>query len=111
LSSNDLIDSSWRNADVLRQAVLADPERSEKLFQKNLTGVDWGWFSSWHVCASMIVNNLDLVGVAGRPAKTNSPLIVNPNTVLAIAISAKFLQTIAGGNAQVVERFRSIEKQ
>ena len=59
----------------------------------------------------MIVNNLDLVGVAGLPAKTNTPLIVDPNTVLALSISAELLKTITRRNAQVVQRFRSIEKQ
>jgi hypothetical protein len=90
---------------------LADPQGSEKLFPKNLAGVDWGWFSSWHHCASMVINNLDFIGVTGLPAKTDTPLIIDPNTVLAFSFSAKLLQSIAGRNAQVIERFRSIEKQ
>jgi len=90
---------------------LADPQGSEELFQENLARMDWGWFSSCHEGASMIVNNLDLAGVAGLPAKTNTPLIVDPNTVLALSISAEFFKTIARRNTQVVERFRSIEKQ
>ncbi len=51
----------------------------------------------------MIVNNLHLVGVAGIPAKTNSPLIVDPNTVLTLAISAELLKAIAGWDPQVIE--------
>jgi len=46
----------------------------------------------------MIVNNLDLVGFASVPAKTNSPLIVDTNAVLTFAISVEFLKTIAGRN-------------
>jgi hypothetical protein len=111
LASNNLIDASWWNADILGQTILADPQGREILFQKNLAWMDWGWLTSWHECASMIVNNLDLVGVAGLPAKTNTPLIVDPNTVLALSISAEFFQTISRRDTQVVERFRGVEKQ
>lgn len=59
----------------------------------------------------MVINNLDLVSVAGLPAKTHTRLIVDPNTVLAFSISAESLKSIAGWNTQVIERFRGIEKQ
>jgi len=103
LSSNNLIDSSWWNADILGQTILADPQRDEKFFQKDFAWVDWSWLPSWHGFTSMIVNNLDLIGVAGVPAKTNSPLIIDPNTVLAPAISVELLKAIAGRNPQVIE--------
>jgi hypothetical protein len=39
--------------------------------------------------ASMVVNNLNIFGAVLAPTKTNSPLIVNANAMLAFAIAFK----------------------
>jgi hypothetical protein len=41
--------------------------------------------------SSVIVNHFDLVGAAGRPAKADAPLIVDPDAVLPFAVAAKGL--------------------
>lgn len=59
----------------------------------------------------MVIDNFDAVGVVGLPAKADTPLIVDPDAVLAFSVSAKLLQSITWWNSQVIERFGSIDKQ
>ena len=64
----------------------------------------------------MIVNNLDArwSGGSARPLEANSPLIVNANTVLALAVAHQSFKAIAGQNGQVSEgggRFQTVELQ
>ncbi len=56
--------------------------------------------------ALVIVNNLDArwTGGSARPLEANSPLIVNANTVLALAVAYQSFKAIAGQNGQVSER-------
>lgn len=51
----------------------------------------------------MIVNNLDLEGIAVPPSKTDSPLVIDANTVLAGAIAFELLQAVAGRYAEIFE--------
>jgi hypothetical protein len=39
---HDLVDPAWRNADLPSQPVLADRQRAEEVFLKDLAGVDGG---------------------------------------------------------------------
>ncbi len=43
------------------------------------------------------------------PLETDPELIVDSDAVLSSPVAAQFLQAIAGGNAQVIERLRAIE--
>jgi len=45
----------------------------------------------------VIVDNLDVVGVAVSPAETDAPLVVNPDAVLTRTIPAQLLEPIAWG--------------
>lgn len=51
----------------------------------------------------MIINNLDLEGIAVSPPKTDPPLVIDANTVLTGAIALELLQAIAGRDAEIVE--------
>jgi hypothetical protein len=51
----------------------------------------------------VLVNDLNLVGIAIFPAETDAPLIVHANTVLTGAITPELLQSIARRNAEVLE--------
>ena len=51
----------------------------------------------------MIINNLDLEGIAVSPAKTDSPLVIDANTVLAGAVAFELLQAVAGWDPEIVE--------
>jgi hypothetical protein len=59
----------------------------------------------------MVVHNLDITSIALSPHKTNPPLIVNSNAVLPPSISTQGFQTVSWWNAQIIQRFRSMEQQ
>jgi hypothetical protein len=44
----------------------------------------------------VIINNLDVVGIAVMPAKTEPPLIVDANAVLALSVGSQGLQPVSG---------------
>ena len=58
----------------------------------------------------MIINDLDLEGVAIFPSKTDAPLVINANAVLAGAIALEFLQPVARRDAKVLELLRSVNQ-
>ena len=51
----------------------------------------------------MIVNNLDLVGIAILPPKADPPLLIDANTVLSGPIASEFLEAIAWWRPEIVE--------
>ncbi len=53
----------------------------------------------------MIINYLHIVSVIRPPIKTNSPLVIDANTVLSGASADEFLQTVRRRNAQIINRF------
>ena len=52
-------------------------------------------WSAHCVTSSVIIDDLDLVSVAITPYKTDPPLIVDSNAVLALAIAGEFLEPIS----------------
>jgi hypothetical protein len=57
----------------------------------------------------VVINDLDIVGVAFQPAKADAPLIIDPNTVLADSVSRELLKPVAGRHAQILQRADGIE--
>jgi len=60
----------------------------------------------------MIVGDFDAVGGAIAPFKANPPLVVDPNAVLPLAVSAQAFQTVAGQrrqNSQIVGCIEHVE--
>jgi hypothetical protein len=57
----------------------------------------------------VVIDNLDVAGVAFIPLKTDPPLIVQADAVLASAISAEFLQVVSRRNSEIIEYRRRIE--
>jgi hypothetical protein len=57
----------------------------------------------------VIINDLDLESVASFPSKTDPPLVIDANTVLARAIAFELLQAIAGRDAEVFELLGSVD--
>ena len=57
----------------------------------------------------MVVNDLDLMRIAVLPSKADAPLIVDPNTVLPSALSAKLLESVSRRDAQILEGLGSID--
>ncbi len=57
----------------------------------------------------MIVDDFDLGAVTVTPYKTNAPLIVYPDAVLARTLALQCLQTIRWWNSQIVESLGRVE--
>ena len=57
----------------------------------------------------MVVDDPDIVRVSRSPAKTDPPLRIDPNTVLASSIALELFQAITGRQPQVVEDRRCIK--
>jgi hypothetical protein len=56
----------------------------------------------------MIINNFDVLSAIVSPSKTNSALIVYPDTVLIFSIAFKGFQTIPGGDAKIIQPTRNL---
>lgn len=52
---------------------------------------------------SVVINQLDIVGIAMLEVKADSPLTVYRDGVLPFSLAFKFMQTIAGRNLQVIK--------
>ena len=59
----------------------------------------------------MVVDYLDAPGVTIAPHEADTPLIVDANRVLAVAVAAQGLQAIAGRRAQIIEQDGRIDGQ
>ena len=57
----------------------------------------------------MVVNDLDVEGIALLPAKANAPLIVDADRVLALAVALQRLEPVAGQAGKVFKRGGSVE--
>ena len=51
----------------------------------------------------MVVGYFNVIGVSAFPAKADSPLIVNPYTILTPAIAFQGLETVARGDPEVLK--------
>ena len=57
----------------------------------------------------MIVHNLDILSIAIAPDKADSPLVIDADAVLALAITRELFKAIAGRNAQILQRLRVVQ--
>ena len=57
----------------------------------------------------MVVDDLDVMRVAGPPSKIDSPLSVDTYAVLSSTITFQLLESVRWGNTEVVERRRRIQ--
>ena len=58
----------------------------------------------------MIVGYLDIMRIALTPAKTDAPLILDANAVLARSIPRQLLQSIAGWGPEIVEGVINVKR-
>src|SRR3546814_10766142 len=89
---------------------MADAERDEELLQQDFTGMDIG--EGGHrssPAASVVIDDLHVVRIAAAPAEADTPLVVDPDAVLSLAISFEQLQPVCGRNPQVIERSGGVE--
>lgn len=57
----------------------------------------------------MIIDNFHFVGLSLAPAEADPPLVVDLDTVLAIALAAKLLEAISWREPQVIQCFGGIK--
>src|SRR2546430_5958004 len=58
--------------------------------------------------SSMVVNDLDLMGITLLPSEADAPLIVDPNTVLPSALPSKLLEPVPRRDTQIIESLSGI---
>src|SRR5690606_26202288 len=61
------------------------------------------------VIGSVLVGDLDLVGVAATPHEADAPLVVDADAVLALAVAVQGLKPVARRNAEVPELRGGVE--
>jgi hypothetical protein len=52
---------------------------------------------------SMVVRNLDVVGIRVDEPETDAPLVVDGDRMLSLPVSLKFVESVAGRDLQVLE--------
>ena len=57
----------------------------------------------------MIVHDLDVFGIATRPAKADAELVIHPQAPLADAIAFQLLEPVGWRRAQVINAARKVE--
>jgi hypothetical protein len=57
----------------------------------------------------MIVHDLDIFGASSSPSKADTPLVVDPNTVLPRALAPQCLQAIPWWNSEVIKATGDLE--
>lgn len=59
----------------------------------------------------MVVGDLDFKGIRVAPDEADSPLVIDPNTVLSLPLSLQRFETVARRDAKVLQRNRSVQQQ
>jgi hypothetical protein len=57
----------------------------------------------------MVVNDLDIIGLALSPDEADAPSIIDPDAVLTFSISRKPPQPVAGWRPEIRENFGGIQ--
>jgi hypothetical protein len=81
-----MADPHGRDTKLLGQAILGQPPLIEDLFEVD-TGMYWGDAGLSHRSSSMIIYDLHTFCMSIVPQETNSPLVIDTNTMFAFAIS------------------------
>jgi hypothetical protein len=59
----------------------------------------------------MVINDLDVVDISLSPGEANPPFVIDPDTMLPLAVAFQSLKPVAWRNLQVLERFGAMEIQ
>jgi hypothetical protein len=103
-------DAARWNSDFPGESIDTDVHWLHEFLEKNLSGMDRvKQFFVRHKSSLMIVDDLDVESVALFPNEANSPLIINANAVLTLAVASQRFQAIARGSQQVSQRSRAME--
>ena len=106
---NDLIDTTWRNMDVLGQSVLADFFRLQKLFHEDFSRVEREHFLFTHGHLLMVIDDFNVISVFFLPDKTNTPLIIYSDAVLTFPLPLQAFKVIRGWVSKVTHIFSPVQ--
>jgi len=112
LPVDDRADASRRDGDLASELVDADTQRFHEFFPQDLAGMDRiEQFLACHRHTSMVINNLDLIGITVSPDEANSPLVIDANAVLALAVASQCLKPVPRRDLQVLQHSSAMEIQ
>jgi hypothetical protein len=57
----------------------------------------------------VVINNFNIVSIAVNPFEADTPLVIDPDAVLAFTASAQSFKPVAWRHKQVLKRFGSME--
>jgi hypothetical protein len=58
----------------------------------------------------VVISNFNLVRVSFAPSKAYSPLVVDSDAVLSVAVPLEFLEAISRRHTKILQRFRGIKQ-
>ncbi len=113
LSKHDFVDPSRRNLYGSSKPILTDPHGLEKLFQKNLSGVDIGQTIGSHLefrqlTLLVIVHDFNLSSRIVLPFEANAPLVIDSDAVLTSTVPFQSFQPVARRNPQTIVQTISV---
>jgi hypothetical protein len=94
LSGYDFAYSPLGHPHGLGKPVLADTHRFQKVLQEDFTRMYRRHLSFHTSSPSMVVDDLDIVGVSFMPPETDTPLIVDADAPLSFSVSPQFFQPV-----------------
>jgi hypothetical protein len=59
----------------------------------------------------VIINNLDVVGIAAAPGETDTPLVVDSNAIAPRTVAPKHFQAVPGWGTKVLKPHRPVQEQ
>lgn len=97
----DLPDAPLGHANGLGEPVLRDPQGLEEVLEQDLPGM-YGRHIAFHDCTSqsVVVHDLDIIGVPVFPPEADAPLVVNLNAPMTFSVSDQFLKHIRRWDTQ-----------
>ena len=76
-----------------------------KFFEEDFSRMNRGESVFCHGSVLVVINDLCVIDVAIAPFKTNAPLVVDANTVLACALSTQCFKSVARWREQIAQVF------
>jgi hypothetical protein len=96
LSGDDLADAPLRDPNGFSKSVLSYPERLNEIFKQDFSRMNGRHISFHFFPPSAAIGYLNIFRAAVTPFKTDSPLIVYPNTQLVLAVAGQLFEPVSG---------------
>jgi hypothetical protein len=115
LAIDDLTYAVHRDPQVACELIDADPQRFHEVLEQDLSRVNqWllrvlAGLSRHGLAPSVVVHNLDFIGITLPPDKADAKSVVDSDAMLAFAVSFQGFQTVAGENREILQLVRRVE--